>query len=72
MGIEKAFDLLDHTCLIFNLEKYGFGKNLILWLKILLRDKGSRALLKVHQCRCENRPVCSCSYKNNILNISHS
>ena len=46
MGIEKAFDLLGHTWLISNLEKYAFGKNLILWVKILLRDKGSRILSK--------------------------
>ena len=37
MGIEKAFDSLDHNFLIFTLEKYGFRKNFILWLKILLR-----------------------------------
>ena len=38
MGIEKTFDSLDHNFLIFTLEKYGFGKHLILWGKILLRD----------------------------------
>ena len=37
MGIEKAFDSLDHNFLIFTLEKYGFRKNFVLWLKILLR-----------------------------------
>ena len=29
-------------------------------------------VLKVHQCRFENLPVCSCSYKTNILKVSHS
>ena len=37
MDIEKAFDSLDHNFLIFILEKYGFRKNFILWVKILLR-----------------------------------
>ena len=27
--------------------------------------------LKVHQCRFENHPICSCSYKNNTLKILH-
>ena len=39
MDIEKAFDSLDHDFLILTLEKYGFGKNVILWVKILLRDQ---------------------------------
>ena len=41
MDIEKAFDSLDHDFLILTLEKYGFGKNFILWVKILLRDQES-------------------------------
>ena len=41
MDTEKAFDSLDHNFLILTLEKYGFGKNLILWVKILLRDQES-------------------------------
>ena len=28
--------------------------------------------LKVHSCRFENLPICSCSDKNNTLKISHS
>ena len=28
--------------------------------------------LKVHSCRFENLPICSCSHKNNTLKISHS
>ena len=39
MDIEKAFVSLDHDFLIFTLEKYGFGKNFVLWIKILLRDR---------------------------------
>ena len=38
MDVEKAIDLLDHSFLISTLEKYGFGKDFILWVKILLRD----------------------------------
>ena len=41
MNIEKAFDSLDHNFLTSTLEKYGFGKNFILWIKILLRDQQS-------------------------------
>ena len=39
MDIEKAFNSLDHDLLILTLEEYGFGKNVILWVKILLRDQ---------------------------------
>ena len=41
MDVEKAHDLLDHSLLISTLEKYGFGKDFILWVKILLRDQKS-------------------------------
>ena len=41
MDIEQAFDSLDHNFLISTLEKYGFGKIFILWVKILLRDHES-------------------------------
>ena len=39
MDIEKAFDLLDHNFLISTLEKYGFSRTFILWVKILLNDQ---------------------------------
>ena len=41
MDIEKVFDLLDSSFLILTLEKYGFGKSLILWVKFLLRHQES-------------------------------
>ena len=41
MDIEKVFDLLDHNFQISTLEKYGFGKIFILWVKLLLRDQES-------------------------------
>ena len=41
MDIEKAFDSLDHNFLISTLEKYDFGQNFILWVKILLKDQES-------------------------------
>ena len=44
MDIEKAFDSLDHNFLILTLEKYGFGKHFILWVKILLRDQDSSVI----------------------------
>ena len=39
--IEKALDSLDHNFLISAIGKYGFGKNVILWVKILMRDQES-------------------------------
>ena len=48
MDIERAFDSLDHSFLISTLEKYGFAKNFILWVKILLRRRG-HVLLTVVQ-----------------------
>ena len=44
MDIEKAFDSLDHNFLTSILEKYGFGQNFILWVKILLNDHESRVI----------------------------
>ena len=46
MGIEKAFDSLDHNFLIFALEKYGFGTNFISWVrvKIFLKNQESSVL----------------------------
>ena len=47
MGIEKVFDSLDHHFLISTLEKCSFGKTLMLWVKVLLRDQ-ERALCYKH------------------------
>ena len=41
MGIEKAFDSLDHSFLISVLKKFGSGKNVITWIEILLKDQQS-------------------------------
>ena len=41
MDIEKAFESLDYEFLILTLEKYGFGKNFNLCVKVLLRDQES-------------------------------
>ena len=41
MDIEKVFDSLDRDFLILTLEKHGFVKNFILWVKLLLRDQES-------------------------------
>ena len=35
---------MDHNFLISALEKYGFGKNFISWIKILLRNQESCVL----------------------------
>ena len=39
MDTEKAFDSLNHNFLISALEKHGFGKNFVSWVKILLRNQ---------------------------------
>ena len=44
MDIEKAFDSLDHNFLTSTLEKYDFGQNFILWVKILLNDQELRVI----------------------------
>ena len=43
MDIEKAFESLDHEFLILTLEKYGFDRSFVLWVKILLREQESCA-----------------------------
>ena len=40
-NIGKAFDSLDHTFLISALEKFGFGKTFIDWIKIFLDEQES-------------------------------
>ena len=35
MGVEKAFDTLDHKFLISVLTKLGLDQNFILWIKII-------------------------------------
>ena len=44
MGIEKAFDSLDHDFLISALKKYAVAKNFIWWVKILSRNQELRVL----------------------------
>ena len=39
MDTEKAFDSLDYNFLISAFKKYGFGKNFISWVKVLLRNQ---------------------------------
>ena len=41
MDVERAFDSLDHSFLISVLKKFGFGKNFITWIEILLKDQQS-------------------------------
>ena len=39
MDIEKAFDSLSHGFLMSVLQKFGFGKNVICWIEILLKQQ---------------------------------
>ena len=41
VDIEKAFDSINHCFLIKVLEKYGFEKDFIKWIKILLQNQKS-------------------------------
>ena len=41
IDIEKAFDSVNHVFLIAILEKFGFGKTFIEWIKILLMNQES-------------------------------
>ena len=41
MDVERAFDSLDHSFLISVLKKFGFGKNFITWIEILLKSQQS-------------------------------
>ena len=41
IDIEKAFDSVNHLFLISVLDKYGFGKEFIEWIKILLKNQES-------------------------------
>ena len=41
IDIKKAFDSLDHTFLISALEKFGFGKTFIDWIKIFSNEQES-------------------------------
>ena len=41
MDVERAFDSLDHSFLTSVLKKFGFGKNFITWIEILLKDQQS-------------------------------
>ena len=44
LGTEKGLDSLDHNFLVSTLKKYGFGKNVILWIKSFLKDQESRVI----------------------------
>ena len=41
VDIEKAFDSINHCFLIKVLEKYGFEKDFIKWIKILVQNQES-------------------------------
>ena len=44
MDIEKAFASLDHSFLISDFKKFGFGENFIDWIKILFYKQESWVL----------------------------
>ena len=46
--------------------------NLISGVTVALHLMTVLCILRVHSCRFENLPICSCSDKNNTLKISHS
>ena len=42
LDLRKAFDTLDHTILLYKLEKYGIRGNVLYWLKHFLRSQMQR------------------------------
>ena len=55
---------------IFNIDKVRYTMQ-VYGIKVPFRIK-TKYKLKIHQCRIENLPICSNSYKNNTLKVSHS
>ena len=51
VDIEKAFDSINHWFLIKLLEKYGFEKYFIKWIKILLQHQGG---IRTNYLKLEN------------------
>ena len=43
MGIEKAFDSLDHNFLMSALEKYGFRENFMSWVRVKILFKNQES-----------------------------
>jgi len=41
VDLQKAFDSIDHVFLVACLEKFGFGKNFVEWISILLKNNES-------------------------------
>ena len=41
IDIQKAFDSVNHIFLLIVLDKYGFGKSFIKWIKVLLNNQES-------------------------------
>ena len=41
MDIEKAFDSMDHVFLLKVIEKFGFGKKFIDWIRIIIKNQES-------------------------------
>ena len=41
VDIQKAFDFVNHLFLITALKKFGFGKEFIKWIQILLKNQES-------------------------------
>ena len=44
MGIEKAFDSLDHTFVLSVLKKFGSGNNFVSWIETLISKQESCAI----------------------------
>ena len=41
MDVEKAFDSLDHTSLISDLKRFGFGQSFVSWIEIIFKNQES-------------------------------
>ena len=74
VGIEKAFDSINHWFLIKILEKYDFEKDFIKWIKILLQNQESCTVnggnttnyFKLEKGNIQGDPIYAC-FRNCIL-----
>ena len=46
VDVEKAFAYVDHQFLINVLDTFGFEKNLVRWIKILLKTRSHASLIE--------------------------